>query len=203
MKVKQTKLKDLKPYENNPRLHSELQIIQIATSIKEFGFINPILADEKNMILAGHGRFLASQRLELDKVPVVVVEGLSEAQKKALVIADNKIASNSEWDEDLLWEEIRKLNELGFDINKLAFEDMEVLPMIDPNVVSDLTGEWEDMPEFTEDDKTAFRTILVHFTCEEDVDKFSKLVKQSFTDKTKFMWYPEQENMDTEAKRYD
>ena len=108
MKVKQTKLKDLKPYENNPRLHSELQIIQIATSIKEFGFINPILADEKNMILAGHGRFLASQRLELDKVPVVVVEGLSEAQKKALVIADNKIASNSEWDEDLLWEEIRK-----------------------------------------------------------------------------------------------
>ena len=203
MKVKQTKLKDLKPYENNPRLHSELQIIQIATSIKEFGFINPILADEKNMILAGHGRFLASQRLELDKVPVVVVEGLSEAQKKALVIADNKIASNSEWDEDLLWEEIRKLNELGFDIKKLAFEEMEVLPMIDPNVVSDLTGEWEDMPEFTEDDKTAFRTILVHFTCEEDVDKFSKLVKQSFTDKTKFMWYPEQENMDTEAKRYD
>ena len=203
MKVKQTKLKDLKPYENNPRLHSELQIIQIATSIKEFGFINPILADEKNMILAGHGRFLASQRLELDKVPVVVVEGLSEAQKKALVIADNKIASNSEWDEDLLWEEIRKLNELGFDIYKLAFEEMEVLPMIDPNVVSDLTGEWEDMPEFTEDDKTAFRTILVHFTCEEDVDKFSKLVKQSFTDKTKFMWYPEQENMDTEAKRYD
>ena len=203
MKVKQTKLKDLKPYENNPRLHSELQIIQIATSIKEFGFINPILADEKNMILAGHGRFLASQRLELDKVPVVVVEGLSEAQKKALVIADNKIASNSEWDEDLLWEEIRKLNELGFDINKLAFEEMEVLPMIDPNVVSDLTGEWEDMPEFTEDDKTAFRTILVHFTCEEDVDKFSKLVKQSFTDKTKFMWYPEQENMETEAKRYD
>ena len=203
MKVKQTKLKDLKPYENNPRLHSELQIIQIATSIKEFGFINPILADEKNMIIAGHGRFLASQRLELDKVPVVVVEGLSEAQKKALVIADNKIASNSEWDEDLLWEEIRKLNELGFDINKLAFEEMEVLPMIDPNVVSDLTGEWEDMPEFTEDDKTAFRTILVHFTCEEDVDKFSKLVKQSFTDKTKFMWYPEQENMDTEAKRYD
>ena len=203
MNLKQTKLKHLKPYENNPRLHSELQIIQIATSIKEFGFINPILADEKNMILAGHGRFLASQRLELDKVPVVVVEGLSEAQKKALVIADNKIASNSEWDEDLLWEEIRKLNELGFDINKLGFEEMEVLPMIDPNVVSDLTGEWEDMPEFTEDDKTAFRTILVHFTCEEDVDKFSKLVKQSFTDKTKFMWYPEQENMDTEAKRYD
>lgn len=203
MKIKQTKLKDLKPYEKNPRLHSELQITQIATSISEFGFINPILADEKGMILAGHGRYLASQKLDLDKVPVVVVEGLSEAQKKALVIADNKIASNSEWDEDLLWEEIRKLNELGFDINKLAFEEMEVLPMIDPNVVNDLTGEWEDMPEFTEDDKTAFRTILVHFTCEEDVDKFSKLVKQSFTDKTKFMWYPEQENMDTEAKRYD
>ena len=75
MKIKQTKLKDLKPYENNPRLHSELQIIQIATSIKEFGFINPILADEKGMILAGHGRFLASQRLALEKVPGVVKDG--------------------------------------------------------------------------------------------------------------------------------
>jgi len=203
MKIKQTKLKDLKPYENNPRLHSELQIIQIATSIKEFGFINPILADEKGMILAGHGRFLASQRLDLDKVPVVVIDGLDDEQKKALVIADNKIASNSEWDENLLWDQIRELNDKGFDISKLAFEEVEILPMLDPNVVQDLSGEWEDMPEFSEEDKSAYRTLLVHFMNDEDIEKFKKLVKQEFTEKTKFIYFPEQENMDTEAKRYD
>ena len=203
MKIKQTKLVDLKPYENNPRLHSELQIIQIATSIKEFGFINPILADDKGMILAGHGRFLASQRLELDKVPVVVIEGSDDEQKKALVIADNKIASNSEWDENLLWDQIRELNDKGFDISKLAFEEVEILPMLDPNVVQDLSGEWEDMPEFSEDDKSAYRTLLVHFMNDEDIEKFKKLVKQEFTEKTKFIYFPEQENMDTEAKRYD
>ena len=203
MKIKQTKLVDLKPYENNPRLHSELQIIQIATSIKEFGFINPILADDKGMILAGHGRFLASQRLELDKVPVVVIEGSDDEQKKALVIADNKIASNSEWDENLLWDQIRELNDKGFDISKLAFEEVEILPMLDPNVVQDLSGEWEDMPESSEDDKSAYRTLLVHFMNDEDIEKFKKLVKQEFTEKTKFIYFPEQENMDTEAKRYD
>ena len=203
MKIKQTKLKDLKPYENNPRLHSELQIIQIATSIKEFGFINPILADEKGMILAGHGRFLASQRLDLDKVPVVVIDGLDDEQKKALVIADNKIASNSEWDENLLWDQIRELNDKGFDISKLAFEEVEILPMLDPNVVQDLSGEWEDMPEFSEEDKSAYRTLLVHFMNDEDIEKFKKLVKQEFTEETKFIYFPEQENMDTEAKRYD
>ena len=203
MKIKQTKLKDLKPYENNPRLHSELQIIRIATSIKEFGFINTILADEKGMILAGHGRFLASQRLDLDKVPVVVIDGLDDEQKKALVIADNKIASNSEWDENLLWDQIRELNDKGFDISKLAFEEVEILPMLDPNVVQDLSGEWEDMPEFSEEDKSAYRTLLVHFMNDEDIEKFKKLVKQEFTEKTKFIYFPEQENMDTEAKRYD
>jgi ParB-like chromosome segregation protein Spo0J len=203
MKIKQTKLKDLKPYENNPRLHSELQIIQIAESIKEFGFINPILSDEKGMILAGHGRFLASQRLDLDKVPVVVIDGLDDEQKKALVIADNKIASNSEWDEGLLWDQIRELNDKGFDITKLAFEEVEILPMLDPNVVQDLSGEWEDMPEFSEEDKSAYRTLLVHFMNDEDIEKFKKLVKQEFTEKTKFIYFPEQPNMDTEAKRYD
>ena len=161
------------------------------------------MADEKGMILAGHGRFLASQRLDLDKVPVVVIDGLDDEQKKALVIADNKIASNSEWDENLLWDQIRELNDKGFDISKLAFEEVEILPMLDPNVVQDLSGEWEDMPEFSEEDKSAYRTLLVHFMNGEDIEKFKKLVKQEFTEKTKFIYFPEQENMDTEAKRYD
>jgi len=203
MKVKNIDIEKLRPYKNNPRKHSESQIEQIANSINEFGFVNPIIADENNMILAGHGRFLAANKLLLTEVPVVQITDLDEKQKKALVIADNKIAMNSDWNEDLLWQQIQELSKDGFDLSLLAFNDMEIMPMIDSNTVIDPLKEWEDMPEFTEDSKTAFRSLIVHFTCQEDIDQFSKLVEQTFTDKTKFMWYPEQQNMDTESKRYD
>ena len=203
MKIKNIDIEKLRPYKNNPRKHSESQIEQIANSINEFGFVNPIIADENNMILAGHGRFLAANKLLLTEVPVVQITHLDEKQKKALVIADNKIAMNSDWNEDLLWQQIQELSKDGFDLSLLAFNDMEIMPMIDSNTVIDPLKEWEDMPEFTEDSKTAFRSLIVHFTCQEDMDKFSKLVEQTFTDKTKFMWYPEQQNMDTESKRYD
>ena len=203
MKIKNIDIEKLRPYKNNPRKHSESQIEQIANSINEFGFVNPIIADENNMILAGHGRFLAANKLLLTEVPVVQITDLDEKQKKALVIADNKIAMNSDWNEDLLWKQIQELSKDGFDLTLLAFNDMEIMPMIDSNTVIDPLKEWEDMPEFTEDSKTAFRSLIVHFTCQEDIDQFSKLVEQTFTDKTKFMWYPEQQNMDTESKRYD
>mgnify|MGYP003132803315 FL=1 len=203
MKIKNIDIEKLRPYKNNPRKHSESQIEQIANSINEFGFVNPIIADENNMILAGHGRFLAANKLLLTEVPVVQITDLDEKQKKALVIADNKIAMNSDWNEDLLWQQIQELSKDGFDLSLLAFNDMEIMPMIDSNTVIDPLKEWEDMPEFTEDSKTAFRSLIVHFTCQEDIDQFSKLVEQTFTDKTKFMWYPEQQNMDTESKRYD
>jgi|TARA_B100001939_G_scaffold346898_1_gene366943 hypothetical protein len=203
MKIKNIDIEKLRPYKNNPRKHSESQIEQIANSINEFGFVNPIIADENNMILAGHGRFLAANKLLLTEVPVVQITDLDEKQKKALVIADNKIAMNSDWNEDLLWQQIQELSKDGFDLSLLAFNDMEIMPMIDSNTVIDPLKEWEDMPEFTEDSKTAFRSLIVHFTCQEDIDQFSELVEQTFTDKTKFMWYPEQQNMDTESKRYD
>jgi len=203
MKIKNIDIEKLRPYKNNPRKHSESQIEQIANSINEFGFVNPIIADENNMILAGHGRFLAANKLLLTEVPIVQITDLDEKQKKALVIADNKIAMNSDWNEDLLWQQIQELSKDGFDLSLLAFNDMEIMPMIDSNTVIDPLKEWEDMPEFTEDSKTAFRSLIVHFTCQEDIDQFSKLVEQTFTDKTKFMWYPEQQNMDTESKRYD
>ena len=203
MNVKQSALNKLLPYKDNPRKHTERRVLQIADSISEFGFVNPILIDEKNMILAGHGRFLAAQKLELETVPVVIVDNLTEDQKTALVIADNKIAMNSTWDESLLWDQIRKLSDKGFNLDVLAFDEMEILPMTDPNTVIDPLAEWENMPEYSQEDQLAFKTVYVHFKNEQDYKDFQNFIGQPMTQKTKSIWYPEQKNMDTESKRYE
>lgn len=113
---------DLIPYANNPRTHSDQQVAQVAASIQEFGFNNPILIDEHNSIIAGHGRLAAAQKLDLKLVPTITLEGLSEAQRKAYVIADNKLTENGGWDYDLLAVEIERLKELDADIGLLGFE---------------------------------------------------------------------------------
>lgn len=131
------KTDDLIPYARNSRTHSDEQVNQIAASIKEFGFTNPIIIDEDNGIIAGHGRIMAANKLKLDEVPCVQVTGWTEAQKKAYVIADNKLALNAGWDEEMLSIELMDLQELGFDleltgfsldeINDLTFEETEGL----------------------------------------------------------------------------
>ena len=134
-KVEQVAIDELIPYVNNSRTHPEKQIEQIASSIREFGFTAPILCDEKGTVLAGHGRLLAAKKLKLDRVPVVRVEHLSEAQKKAYVIADNKIAMNSGWDLDLLNVELDFLKEQSFDTSLLGFsldELDEIQALIEP-----------------------------------------------------------------------
>ena len=122
MQIIKKSVKELIPYARNSRTHGDEQISQIMASITEFGFTNPILIDEKNEIIAGHGRLVASQRLKLENVPCIVLSGLTEAQKKAYVIADNKIAINAGWDEDLLKLELIELDEIGFDYSELGFD---------------------------------------------------------------------------------
>ncbi|MDA0237841.1 MAG: ParB/Srx family N-terminal domain-containing protein [Proteobacteria bacterium] len=117
---------ELIPYVNNSRIHSEQQVQQVAASIKEFGFTNPILIDEQEGIIAGHGRLLAAQMLKLDEVPTIMLEGLTDAQRKAYVIADNQLALNAGWDLDSLRLEIDRLGELDFDISLLGFDDGEL-----------------------------------------------------------------------------
>ena len=113
---------DLIPYVNNSRTHSDAQVTQVASSIKEFGFTNPILIDEDNGVIAGHGRLLASKKLNLDEVPCIVLSGLSEAQRKAYVIADNQLALNSDWDMEKLKLEVENLESLEFDLSKLGLD---------------------------------------------------------------------------------
>ena len=126
MQVQQYKVEDLIPYVNNSRTHSDAQVAQIAASIKEFGWTNPILVDGEKGIIAGHGRLLAARKLGMGKVPVIELTHLSEAQKKALVIADNKLALNSDWDEELLKIEFQDLLEGGFNINLTGFDETTV-----------------------------------------------------------------------------
>ena len=114
---------ELVPYVNNSRTHSEQQVQQVAASIKEFGFTNPILIDHDGGIIAGHGRLQAAQLLSLDEVPTITLEGLTEAQRKAYVIADNQLAMNAGWDFEALRIEVDRLSELDVDIDLLGFDD--------------------------------------------------------------------------------
>lgn len=120
------KTADLIPYARNSRTHSDEQVNQICSSIKEFGFTNPIIIDEDNGIIAGHGRVMAANKLGLKEVPCVQVSGWTEAQKKAYVIADNKLALNAGWDMEMLKVEFQELQELEFDLSLTGFSPDEI-----------------------------------------------------------------------------
>src|ERR1700736_3972530 len=112
-------LDKLIPFATNPRTHSDAQVAQIAASIREFGFTNPILVDTNAGILAGHGRLLAARKLNLPQVPVIVLDHLTETQKRAYILADNKLAENAGWNDELLQIELNALQEEGFELDLL------------------------------------------------------------------------------------
>jgi hypothetical protein len=133
VKITQKQVTELIPYVNNSRKHSDKQVAQIAASIKEFGWTNPILVDGKNGIIAGHGRLMAARKLGMTEVPTIELSELSESQKKAYVIADNNLALNADWDEALLKIELENLKDLSFDLDILAFDDEFLTNLLDEN----------------------------------------------------------------------
>jgi ParB-like chromosome segregation protein Spo0J len=142
-KVERRKVKDLVPYAKNARTHSEDQIEQIAHAIEQWGWTVPCLVDEKGGLIAGHGRVLAAKQLGLDEVPVVVARGWSKAQKRAYVIADNKLTENGGWDDDLLKVEIGALQGEGFDLTLTGFSMDEIGDMLGETAADGI----EDAPE--------------------------------------------------------
>jgi len=139
----------LQPYAKNARTHSDEQVDQIAASIREFGFTNPILVDSADGIIAGHGRLMAAKRLGLAAVPVIVLDHLTDAQRRAYILADNKLALNAGWDEALLSEELQSLSGEGYDVTVIGFsdeelesllseEDVTTEPLTDPDEVPDV-----------------------------------------------------------------
>jgi ParB-like chromosome segregation protein Spo0J len=123
---KMVSVDSLIPYARNSRTHSNEQVAQIAASIREFGFLNPIIVDGSNGIIAGHGRVLAAQKLKIDQLPCIEASHLTEAQRKAYVIADNKLALNAGWDDELLQIELGELKDLGFDVTITGFSLEEI-----------------------------------------------------------------------------
>ena len=131
MDIVYKKINEIKQYENNSRTHDESQIKQICESIKEYGWTNPVLIDENNMIIAGHGRVEGGKKLNIKEVPCIVLSGLTEAQKKAYVIADNKMALNAGWNEELLKTELENLKDLDFDLELTGFSKKELDKLFD------------------------------------------------------------------------
>ncbi len=152
------KVEDLIPYVNNSRKHSDQQVAQIAASIKEFGWTNPILVDKDKGIIAGHGRLMAARKLKMGDVPTIELSHLSDAQKKALVIADNKLALNADWDTQILSLELSELQDIGFDLDILGFDANELNALLEPEEVEGLTDE-DAVPEVPEESKTKLGDI--------------------------------------------
>ncbi|WP_288319808.1 ParB/Srx family N-terminal domain-containing protein [uncultured Parasutterella sp.] len=134
LKIVYRQVEDLIPYEKNSRTHSEEQIQKVVVSIKEFGWTNPILIDEEQGIIAGHGRLEAAKRLGMKEVPVIELTGLTEAQKRAYIIADNKLALEAGWDEDLLREELDWLTQHDYSAEVTGFDSEDLQSLLSVNL---------------------------------------------------------------------
>ena len=160
MKIEDVAVSKLIPYAKNSRTHSPEQVGQIAASIKEFGFRNPILVDGVG-IIAGHGRLLAAQKLGLDQVPTIDCSDMTESQKKAYIIADNKLALNAGWDNTMLTIEMQELEDQGFDLKLLGFDDKELDALL--NVIEGTDGLTDEdaVPDVPEEPKTKLGDIYI------------------------------------------
>lgn len=134
------------PYARNSRTHSDAQVAQIAASIREFGWTNPVLVDGENGIIAGHGRVLAARKLDMSEVPVIELQDMSDAQRRAYIIADNKLAESAGWDDELLRLELGELKEMGFDLEFVGFDALELDDLFPTESKSGLTDD-DETPE--------------------------------------------------------
>jgi len=158
--IKWELLDKLIPYAKNARTHSDEQVAQIAGSIKEFGFNNPVLVDKEGSIIAGHGRLMAARKLGMDKVPVVELQHLTEAQRKAYVLADNRIALNSGWDTSMLSLELQDLKD-DIDLSLLGFDPDELDALLNPIVETDGLTDEDAVPDVPDEPKTKLGDIYI------------------------------------------
>lgn len=168
---KTTYVNDLIPYARNSRTHSDAQVAKIAASIKEFGFLNPVIVDGENGIIAGHGRVLAAQKLGLKDVPVLEASHLTEAQKRAYIIADNRLALDAGWDDEMLRVELAELADLDFDLELTGLDHQELAKIFDS----------EDEPEKEQQKYAETFSVIVECESEEDQEKiFNRLDSEGY-----------------------
>lgn len=172
-KLEQARIDDLIPYARNSRTHSEAQVAQVAASIREFGFTNPVLIDADGGIIAGHGRVLAARKLGLKTVPAIRIDYMTEAQKRAYVIADNKLALNAGWDDELLALELGDLKDEGFDLSLTGFSDDELARLV-------IDAEETGMPDLASGDREPLQQMafMLHDDQAETVRAAMDVAKQ-------------------------
>jgi len=151
VKITQKKVTELIPYVKNSRTHSDEQVAQIAASIKEFGWTNPILVDGSNGIIAGHGRLMAARKLGFKEVPTIELADLTETQKKAYIIADNRLALNAGWDNEMLMLELKDLTEADFSLDLLGFDKDELHALLNPEQLNEGLTHEDDVPDLPKD----------------------------------------------------
>ena len=172
--IKQSRIIDLVLYKNNPRVHNETQIERLVNSLKEFGFTNPVLIDDLGNVIAGHGRISAAKKIGMESVPTITLSHLSEEQRKAYIIADNQLALNSSWDDDLLKIELEKLSENGFDLSVLGWGD-DVPTFADEPDYGSLDDFDDPTNELAND---VFKAIQIEFR-PEDYEEAKEVVAQA------------------------
>jgi ParB-like chromosome segregation protein Spo0J len=157
--IKTAQVADLIPYARNSRTHSEEQVTQIAASIKEFGFLNPVIIDAEKGIIAGHGRVMAAKKLGMTELPAVEASHLTDAQRRAYIIADNKLALNAGWDDEMLRVEFAELTEAGFDLDLTGFSLDEIGALGFDN-----DSALDQMPLLPDGDKEPYqqKTFILH-----------------------------------------
>lgn len=196
MNVIQVPVDQLRHAEYNPRKITPADFDQIKKSIEEFGFVQPLVVNKasgrEGVIIGGNQRYEVAKKIGMGEVPVFYVQIEDLNREKELNIRLNK--NQADWDFEMLLKDFNKENllEWGFE----PFEFLSSSEKINPNT------EWEGMPEFEVENKESIRRIIIHFKTNQHVEEFAKLLRQRITDKTKFLWYPEERRMDTESKRY-
>ena len=185
--VEKRSVESLIPYAKNSRTHSDEQIAQIAASIKEWGWTTPVLIDTEGQIIAGHGRLMAARKLGMTEVPVMIADGWTENQKRAYVIADNKLALNAGWDEELLALELNELKEFGYDIELTGFTFDELNDLTPVQIEEGLTDE-DAVPEIPEESITKLGDIWIlgnhRLMCGDstNIDAVEKLMDGTYPD---------------------
>jgi len=172
---KMVALDKLIPYARNAKVHSEAQISKVAASIKEFGFLNPILIDKDNSVMAGHCRLLSAKKLNLSEVPCLRIEHLTEPQKKAYIIADNKLAELADWDIEMLGLELEELNLEEFDLDLTGFSNLEIEGLLNND---DEAFDFKEPSEKSDEEKLEIK-VMVESLCEKE-ELFMELKNRGF-----------------------
>lgn len=196
------KVASITPHPENPRTHPDAQIAALGETFDEFGVVWPIVLDENLRLMAGEGRWKTAKAKKFAEYPCIVIRGWSEKKKRRFMVADNRLPQLAGYDDGLYKAVLAQIKLEGGGLAALGLDDAVLAALLAEGGPTNPNGEWTGMPEFNQQDKTAFRSIVVHFKDQKALDAFLKVTKQKITPKTRYLWYPKIEIETLADKRY-